>query len=984
MMTRAGAAGISIHGNKTIGVCALFLLSTFAGIIVAPSAAAAVSGDLEITISNSPLENATYTAWDGLLLEVEVTNTGFFFNQDTRTIQWYICEGDLGENQCLNEKDGSGNGELQPIPVGSSTILTFNNMFSPNGANGIHTLFLKFQSEDNTPSNDILKTNFYLSQNLVDVIIPAQDPTSELTDLANYDDEQIFNTNTDYIMSVSGKLSNCGACGFSADFGWRLINSSGIEVANANTTYANMPTGSNSNFARELPALNYSIEGRYTFEFGLVSSVGTPEGDMNSFNDLQSVEIVFNNDIDLQIKSMSPLYSPGSSTYFYGNDSVAVEIVNNGNMTVYLPVIRFSVMDLTDEVESEEDCAPEILLPAQTYTCIYDLNFIGDKNLKVSIPENLIEGSDVKPADNILTQTSEIIVGDINPIIDQTNFYGIYNTGDIIEFSARAATTAAAPLTYTWWTGGVFQIGSGKNVEVNASIIGLGDHFISLRITDSLGFLESKTITITVFNNSDISVGDWLEGAAVTRAHAASNASYDFPLAGATYGPGEGLEALVIMSLEVFPTGGETDIGLDSMTFDLNISKILPDNVPRSSIKVHQLFGVDQIDWDPLDGDNYFELIDQDTIRVHLIEPMDLLIVGQLQAPNITSGQPVITLLPGGGMRLDWNPQGDLDNPYFGGWSIYKVSGIPGGTSYFPDPEITTSDFVWRGLMNDALAVYLPADTGTWEDDQLYETGTCVSYALMPTDRAGESSPLYSEITLTSEGIPGFTCADAIKPTAEVSTFSNNVVYNNNTGCYNDSRDWNKCYELTLSWTWPDNEPEGNITWNLYRIENQPTQIDLRFIEPILTGLVNVPGGTGTYFENGTDYDGISPYRTYYYILTPLDNNGNELTTINYPSENVERVTIDDEYWQYNQYRVPEPPPPVEPPYGVPWLGLLSDSSEDPLFQAAAGVMVLTAMLSFIGSALVLKRRKKLKRVIAKRLTNTPAQFDDDFDDFFD
>ncbi|HIL64776.1 MAG: hypothetical protein CXT71_02500 [Methanobacteriota archaeon] len=983
-MARADAAGISSNGNKTLGVCALLLLSTFAGIILAPSAAAAISGDLEISKSKSPLENVTYTSWNGLSIEVEVSNTGFFFNQNTRTIQWYICAGDLDENQCYNDKDGSGSGELQPIPIGTSVNLTFTNMFSPDGGSGIHTLVLKFQNADNEPSNDLLKVNFFLSQNLVDAIIPTQDPTSELTDMAVYDDELIFNTNHDYQMSVSGKLSNCLACGFSADFGWKLINSTGEEVANSSLNYASMPYGSNSDFSRALPPLNYSEEGRYTFEFGLVSSSGTPDGDMNSFNDMQSVDVIFDDSIDLQVKSMFPKYSPGSSTYFYGNDSVAVEIANNGNMTIFNPVIRFTVMDLTDEVESVEDCTPESILPGQVYSCIYDLNHLGDKNLKVSVPENLIEGTDVKPADNILTQTSEIIAGDINPLIDQSNFYGVYNTGDVIEFTARSAPTAAAPLQYTWWTGGIFQLGSGQAIEVDASTIGLGDHFISLRITDSLGILESKTITITVFNNSDISIGQWLDGSAVTRAHAAGTGSYDLPLPGAVYGPGEGLEALVIMSLDVFATGEETDIGLESISFDLNISQMLPDNIPRSSIRVHQLFGVDQIDWDPLYGDNSYELIDQDTIRVNLTQTMDLLIVGELPPPDITPGQLEIALLPDGGMRLDWDPQGDLENPYFGGWKIYKVTGIPGGSSYFPDPNVTTSEFVWRGLMSGSLSAYLPANIGTWEDDKLYETGTCVSYALMPTDRAGEPSPLAAKITLTPEGVPGLTCADAINPISEVSSFNSGVVYNNDTNCYNISRDWNRCYELTLSWTWPDHEAEGNISWNLYRIENQPDDIDLRFIQPILTGLENVPGETGTYFDNGSDYDGIRPYRTYYYVLTPVDSNGNELTTINYPSANIERVMVDDQHWDYNEYRVPEPPPPPEPPYGVPWFGLLSDSSEDPLFQVAAGVMALTAMLSFIGSALVLKRRKKLKRVIAKRIANAPKEFDDDFDDFFD
>ena len=41
---------------------------------------------------------------------------------------------------------------------------------------------------------------------------------------------------------------------------------------------------------------------------------------------------------------------------------------------------------------------------------------------------------------------------------------------------------------------------------------------------------------------------------------------------------------------------------------------------------------------------------------------------------------------------------------------------------------------------------------------------------------------------------------------------------------------------------WPENEPNGNLTWNLYRVEQKPVDVDLRYIQPIVTGLVNVPG----------------------------------------------------------------------------------------------------------------------------------------------
>ena len=145
----------------------------------------------------------------------------------------------------------------------------------------------------------------------------------------------------------------------------------------------------------------------------------------------------------------------------------------------------------------------------------------------------------------------------------------------------------------------------------------------------------------------------------------------------------------------------------------------------------------------------------------------------------------------------------------------------------------------------------------------------------------------------------------------------------------------------------------------------------------------NIPGEQGTFLQNGTDFDGIAPYRTYYYILTPMDEVGNEYTLVDYPSQNVERVFIEDEYWQYNEYKIPEPPPPEEPPYGVDWLGDLEDYMAIENFQIAGMIMLLTIIINFIGLPLILKKRKRLKRVIARRAGNQPADLDEDFQDFF-
>ena len=55
---------------------------------------------------------------------------------------------------------------------------------------------------------------------------------------------------------------------------------------------------------------------------------------MNSFNDLQSVTVIFDDTIDLQITSMYPKNAPSSADYFYGDNSVAVTVTNLGNHSV--------------------------------------------------------------------------------------------------------------------------------------------------------------------------------------------------------------------------------------------------------------------------------------------------------------------------------------------------------------------------------------------------------------------------------------------------------------------------------------------------------------------------------------------------------------------------------------------------------------------------------------------------------------------------
>ena len=982
MMSSAHAVS-SVHSSKkSIGLVGLLVLSTLGGIALSPTASASVTGDYEITDSISPLQDAHYSSWDPIDVQVKISNTGFYYNTQTRNIEWFVCEGAQTENDCFNQREDYGTDSVQPIQIGSDTVFTMSNKFSPNGAQGIHTMVYRFMDSDFNTTNDVLIFTFSLETNLVDVIFEPQNIISQLDNLANYAGKPVLNTETDYVMEVQGLVSSCPSCNLEADLGWKIVDQDGTELAIETTTYDDLPNLGTSAFTRQLPPLNFDQEGTYSLFFGILGSTSSDSGDLNDFNDLQQINVTFDDTVDLQVTSMYPRFAPSSSDYYYGSESVAVEISNLGNHSVQNPLVRFYVLDLEGEEDSTEDCRPTLIHPGDADICTFDLTHLGEKTLRVSISEAMNEGMDAKPSDNSLSVQTDVMIANINPIIDQSNFFGVYNTADNITFNARISAVAAAPLNFSWWFSGIVSLGYGQELQVPASAIGLGDHYISVRVRDSLNNVETSTTLITVFNSSVVSDGDWLSGYAVTRTHATSVVEYDYPIQGINYGPGTGLEALIRMSIDVIPTTEEPTAGMEWMDLDINLSGIIPDNIPRDSISVRQLVDYDQADWDPLEGDNYFQILDNDTLRVHINENMDLLITGELPAPEINISNPEITLLPDGKMRLDWTATGDLSNPYFGGWQIYRVTSPITASTYFPDPKQVQSEFVWNGLMQDSLSAVLEGDETSWVDNRKLPTGLCASYALIPTDRTG--IPDFMSGTVTSpDGLPGLTCGDSIDPIAEVSGFKSETIYTNSTDCYNIYFDWNKCYEVTISWTWPDHEPDGNLTWNLYRIEQKPADIDLRYIQPIVSGLANVPGEKATYTQTGLQQDGISPYRTYYYILTPLDEVGNEMTMVSYPSQNVERVYIEDVFWSYNQDKIPEPPEPEEPPYGVEWLGDLQDYMGIENFQIAGIVMLLTVIINFIGLPIILKKRKRMQRMIARSRNNQPGDLDDDFQDFF-
>jgi hypothetical protein len=108
------------------------------------------------------------------------------------------------------------------------------------------------------------------------------------------------------------------------------------------------------------------------------------------------------------------------------------------------------------------------------------------------------------------------------------------------------------------------------------------------------------------------------------------------------------------------------------------------------------------------------------------------------------------------------------------------------------------------------------------------------------------------------------------------------------------------------------------------------------------------------------------------------------LNEANYPTNSI-RVSIEDEWWDYNQHLIPEPAPEPEPPLGVEWLGTLTDYMGVQEFQLTGAAALLTLVTSMIFLPLIIKKRKRLARVMNARKNRANSQMTaQDLEDFFD
>ena len=650
-------------------------------------------------------------------------------------------------------------------------------------------------------------------------------------------------------------------------------------------------------------------------------------------------------------------------------------------MSVENITVSYQVYNTQYELEVEDSCDIAVMHPSETETCTFNMTTTGNNRLiRVQLPTIYQNGEDVRMSDNLYSLNANVQVGAINPSVQTNSENNVFLTTEDVELVARFSSIASQPLNYTWREG-FYVWGHGQVLNRTGEAFGLGHHNLTLQVTDPWGETEYAYVEFDVLNSVNLSVEPYFTGFAITEQEAAFSHDILLPHLGKNYGIGGGDSPLMMIAVDVQSLSSEEE-GLRNIGLTMDLTSILPENIDLTTVDIRYLPSTESVEWEFLDGvDGYTFGPDSQTVDISMTKDGVILLIGVLPPTNATAEDVEWTQLVDGQIQLDWTPNGDITNPYVGGWNIYKIQGIS-GTTVFPETANGINENIWEELTLESLATTLPLGDQTWLDPDRLETGICASYAIIPIDREGNPNLQMANITRV-DGVAGQLCGDAIPPSTSLVGLSHTWTFTNSTECYEEQQDWSVCYTVDLSWTWPPHEAQGNVTWNIYRIEARPSNIDLKFIEPIVEGLEGVPGETGTLTQSGLDRNGVQPYRTYYYILAPIDSVGNELMAANYPSDNIERVQIDDDWWTYNQHLIPPEPEPPEPPLGLPWLQKLNDATQVSEFQNAGFVLLGTIVLNFLLLPLLLKRRKRLKRVLEARKRNSAAAMSE-FDDFFE
>jgi len=967
----------------------ILIFSTLSSINLAPDVEASSGGNLAILQSVKPVEDSWVPSYESVLFTATIENLYQVSSQPGRILKWYVCEGENPSNVCISTSIDDGSISVNSILPGASGDFTSSDYFNPLGYEGLMTVVYQFDQFDLNPSNDIYTFTINSTSEFSDIEINTNiDIIQQIPNLAVHNGEFILNSNQLYPINLPGFANICGTCNINATIGWQLTSNKQIISQSYLNTSSFPKLGFSRPFNVPLPDFSHNETGNFNLIYGLFESNGSPHDDMDFSNDLFNVSILINDDVDLMLSNLYPSHNPSSDDYYFGDNMITSQLENNGNKTIHNITITMQIINSFGEIVNTDACLNVIILPSQQITCTFDISTSGlGLKIYISIPTTLPEGPDIDINNNNITEITDIIIPSLSGYIVNNDPKEWYTDQDLISLTGNSNLYAPGPINYSWWYSGIINLGYEQTLNLNASEIGLGEHMIRFTVRDVFGNTENIYYSINIYYFVEIDQSPEYIASSVTVQQAVIESETMLPLDGESYGVGNGKSPLLLLSFDLKDSNSNQSpfTGTNWMDIEINSSSIIPSTISFDSLEIRELDSLNDTIWDFFDQSNVDFRTENGNISVRIFESTTILLIGEMETPNVDAQNFSGSLIAGGKIRLDWNPVGELNNDYISGWNIYQKLVVPSGGTVFPSPNQVFNQLIWEDLTQDSLRTFLPITDEYWNDPLELLNDLCTSYAIVPVDRQGTIHFELANVTTDENGDGAFLCGDNTPPSSSVIQFSHSWEFTNSSDCFKLENDWSMCYQVDLSWIWPEHEADGNVTWNLYRIDQNPQNINLALIQPILKNVEAVANETGNYTANGWEQNGIRPERTYFYILTPIDWIGNEENIVSYPSENIERVQIKDDWWPYYQHLIPEAPEPEELPLGSEWLGNFSESMDQQEFKLAGTVLLVVICISMIMLPLIIKKRKRLKRIINARSRQLRADsMADEFDDFFD
>ena len=971
--------------NYALSMSLLLLFGSIFAVSFIPNAEANLSGDMSI-ISSSPSENDFIPAYSPTFFEVTVSNL-HQAPSDAREINWFVCVGELNNNLCISNSIDDGSIMIPSLQSGNVSTYTSNDPFYPSGLNETITVVYRFKQNDLNPNNDVISFVLNASLQFTDIMVETDENIiDQISGLAVHENENILSNNTNYDLVFSGFANICSSCSINTTLGWQLWDTEETEIISESYVYVeDYPKLSfYKSFTMGLPTFNHDKDGRFSLTYGIFDSIGAPFGDMYASNNLNTVEILINTEFDVSINSIYPSHNPSSVNYFYGENMINVELSNNGNMTAENILLQLTISQNGNTINTQL-CQVSLLLPNQQRNCVFDMLAEGGSIVISAVLDVFNKNNyDSNPLDNILEESVVVIIPQMSTNIEIDNVKDWYTDNEVVSVSANVNPFSPGPVNFSWWYSGIVNIDYGQEININTADYGLGSHNFKLISTDVLGNIEILYFNIQVYTEVIVSQPPIYQASAISASETFEIIHQtSLPTLRETYNLNGDTRPLLLLHFDL--VDGETSEsmfdGQNWMDIELNLLDSTPPNVPVSSVEIRKLSSLNDTSWVYFNPEHY-SLENQNLMSIRIYESTTILLIGNLGEPNIEAQNFTVNLISGGNFELNWNPYGDTESNYLHGWNIHQKIVPDFGGTIFQSPQQGYNENLWEDLVADSFRAFVPLEENSWEDLITVPDGFCTSYAIIPVDRTGNTYNHLANVSMEN-GTAAFVCGDSTPPSTSIINMQNSWRFTNDTACYDILKDWNLCYEVTISWTWPEGEVDE--TWNLYRVEQNPNGMDLALLQPVLSDISYVAGENFQFTQNGIDDDTIRPMKTYYYILTPTDQYGNERTVAIYPSANVERVHIENDWWAYNQHVIPELEPEPEPPLNSEWLGNFSDSLDQQEFQTAGIVTLVTLCLGVIMLAFISKRLKRLKRVIGARNRRLAANsMADEFDEFFE